>query len=253
MTGRVLAALPLLIVVVGCVNEPRSQLVNSTGFTQTSMPRSAPPVQRDPKNEAMERRVLAVSGKIIETNPQAGMRPWFITFGAPHLEIFHRGGGTQPWQVFISAQLAQQCKTDAQLAAVLCLELGKMVAERESLAGAPAQRGDLRLPPEPTVGQSNASFGSPDSTRYMEQARLESTQGPGKSRPLPSPDNLARGYLFKAGYDIRALAEVAPLLRQAEDNYKMEKQMRAVDEKQQSAAVEIGRPVISRPTTTTTQ
>src|SRR5438045_2675838 len=113
MTGRVLAALPLLILVAGCVNEPRSQFVRPTGYTQTSMPRSLNPIQRDPKNEATEKRVLAVGQKVIDANPQAGVRPVFMTFGAPHPEIFHRGGGTQPWNIFLSAGLVGRCRTDA--------------------------------------------------------------------------------------------------------------------------------------------
>ena len=227
MTGRVLAALPLLILVVGCDTEPRSQLVRPNGFAPTMMSRAPVPIQHDPRNEAAEKRVLAIAQKIIDANPQAGMRPLFIVCGVPHPEIFHRGGGTQAWHVYISAGLVGQCKSDAQLAAVLCLELGKIVAEREALASPESRRGELHLPPEETIGRdASGPFGSSDGTRFMEQARLESKRpAPGKAPPLPSPDRLARGYLFKAGYDVRALTEVASLLRQAENHFDLEKQM----------------------------
>jgi hypothetical protein len=243
MTGRVLAALPLLFVVAGCVNEPRSQFLRPAGYTQTNLPPSGVPVQRDPKNEASEKRVLAVSHKVIETNPQAGLRPLFATFGADKPEIFHRGGGAQPWHVFISAGLVEKCKTDAQLAAVLCLELGKIVAERESMTSPGSRRGDWRLSPTETVGRdASGPIGSPDGTRFIEQARIESKQPPtGKDRRLPSPEVLAKTYLSRAGYDVRALTEVAPLLRQAEDNYSFEKQMRAADEQPRTAVM--GRPI----------
>jgi hypothetical protein len=241
MTGRVLAALPLLLVVAGCVNEPRSQLVNSSGYVQTSMTPPRLPTQSVPVNEATARRVLLVAQRLVDANQQAGVRPVFLTFGLPHPEIFHRGGGIQPWHVHVSSGLVQSCATDAQLAAVLAMELGKIVAEREALASPAVRRGETRLPPIDSVGADS------DGTRLMEQARFQSRRPPpGKAPPLPSPEALARGYLTRAGYPTMALTEVAPLLRQAEDHYSMEQQMRATDEGQSSIA-EIGRPIVAGP------
>ena len=111
-----------------------------------------PPGPPRPGTEETASRVLAVGQKIVVANPQIGLRPTFATVAAPHPEIFHHGGPFEGMQVFISEGLVNRRKEpDAELAALLCLELGKIVTEREGAgrrAGpaaretSPARRGD---------------------------------------------------------------------------------------------------------------
>src|SRR5262245_25790007 len=72
-------------------------------------------------------RVDTLGRSILAANPQLGIQPLFRTIGAPQPEIFHHG----TFEIDITEGLVNQCTTDAQLAAVLASELGKLVSERE--------------------------------------------------------------------------------------------------------------------------
>jgi hypothetical protein len=245
MTIRVRAALPLLLAVAGCVQEQRGLLVppGAPMPTNTSL-RPAMPGPRVPQSEASARRVLAVGRKVIDSNPQAGLRPGFITVGLPHPEVSHTGGGTSGYSVVVSEALVKQCKTDAELAAVLALELGKIVAERESAVGPSLKKPPTRLPPDVPVGtDAGGTFGPSDGTRMMELARLDPKRPrPTRTTPVPSPEALAAGYLSKAGFDAAALTRVAPLLRQTEGHYELEKAVKTA-ELGAPVKVELGAPV----------
>jgi hypothetical protein len=236
MTLRVLAALPLLLG-FGCVDESRPLLV----APGESVPQGR--LSRSPKinlgsevDPATTKRVLAVGGKLIDANPQAGIRPMFITVGAPHPEIFHKGGGTRHYQIFVSEGLVKRCQSDEQLAAVLALELGKIVSARESRLG-PSRPDSFRLPPDVPIGtDAGGTFGPADGTRMMEHARLDPKRPrPGKPSAPATPEALARTYLGKAGFAAATLADVGPLLRQAEEHYQVEKSI---------STAEIGPPVV---------
>jgi hypothetical protein len=231
MTIRVLAALPLLAFGVGCVEDnQRALLVRPDGTplsTTTFRPSFSGP--RVPEHHASARRLFAVGRKLIDANPQAGLRPAFVPVGFPHPEIFHTGGGLSGYQITVSDGLINACKTDAELAAVLALEMGKIVAERESAAGPSLKQPPPRRPPEVPVGtDAGGTFGPPDGTRIMELARQEPKPGR-RSAPAPAPEALAKGYLGKAGYDVAALATVGPLLHKAEGHAEMEKVIKTAE------------------------
>jgi hypothetical protein len=247
MTRWGLAALPLLIVATGCIDQPRSQLINSSGYQQTALSTSHSFDPRERANEAIQQRVRLVADRVVRANQQAGLRPTFVAVGTPQPEIFHRGGGAYPWQVFISAGLVDGCKTEAQLAAVVALELGKIVAEREALASPGTRRGPTRLPPGDVAFNDAAQrYNAPDNQAFVDQVRFESKIYPtSKTPPLPVPDALARGYLTKAGFPAIALDEVAPLLRQAAENFVVEKQFGDTARKP-AGPVELGPPVPAR-------
>jgi hypothetical protein len=76
-------------------------------------------------------RVDNIGQKILAANKEAGLHPFFGTIGSPTPEVFHRG----PNELYITEGLVKQCQSESQLAAILCNELGKMVSEREVLAG----------------------------------------------------------------------------------------------------------------------
>src|SRR5713101_6941225 len=80
-------------------------------------------------------RVDLLGRNILAANPQIGMKPQFMVIGSPQPEIFHKKTG----ELFITEGLVKQCKTEGELAALLSHELGKMVSEREALAGPQAR------------------------------------------------------------------------------------------------------------------
>jgi hypothetical protein len=222
-----LAGASLALVLCGCFPEERKSLLVPTPLGNTPQLPSTAPVAHAPATEAVARRVLVVSRKVLEANRGIGMNPAFITAGTPQPEIFHQPGkGTQSGQIVISEGLVQRCKTDGQLAAILCQELGKMVAEREALVP-----GSTRMPGEPMpiyvpVGNdAGGVFGSPDGTRMMELAKYEQSRRTPDNNPPPppTPEVLARTYLTQAGYSAAELTDVLPLLRQAEQHNTVEK------------------------------
>ena len=182
-------------------------------------------VSSSPAMKESSERVVMVGQRLVLANPQIGLRPLFITVGVPHAEIFHKGSSLGGCQVVVSEGLVRLCPSDAELAAVLALELGKIVTEREALASPAARLGNDRPPPGEAIGpDSGGTFGSSDGTRMMEMARYEARrkERAAKSGP-PDPKALAQNYLAKAKYDPTTLDKVRPLLRKAEDHFEMEK------------------------------
>ena len=119
------------------------------------------------------------------------------TAGRPEPEIFHRG----PGEIFVTEGLIAQCKTDAQLAALLALELAECWST-EALAGPDAHRAE-RLPPlQSGVGaDANSAFGQADGVHAYEMYKYEKEQRQPKTpTPLPDPKILAGTYLTRAGY-----------------------------------------------------
>ncbi len=94
----------------GFINKP----VDTTGTREASVASAA--------------RVDQVGRQILSANVFCGVDVGFQTIGNTESVLFHRGQQS----VFISDSLVDRCKTDEELAAVLCSELGKMVAERRN-------------------------------------------------------------------------------------------------------------------------
>jgi hypothetical protein len=182
-------------------------------------------------------RVDSVGRQIVAANPQTGLfsrstgvTVRFITIGgdpgnnpnAP--EIFHRGTG----ELYITESLVKQCVTDAQLAAVLCNELGKMVAERELKSGARNGPTDTGPPPQVPFRDVQGTGVSPDQTHQAELARYEQERkGRRPTAPAPDPRLLSQIYLTNAGYPAPELSAVAPLLQAADANCTLQKQLAA--------------------------
>ncbi len=116
----------VMVFLSGCFGDKEGTgLVPSSPFGPTSASAShfskdsAPPATRE-----AALNVARVGMKVVSANPGMGMLPQFVTVGgtAPP-EIFHRGD----FEVVITESLARKCKTEGELAALLSLELGKMV------------------------------------------------------------------------------------------------------------------------------
>jgi hypothetical protein len=231
MLARCAATGWLVLLVCGCLGEgDHTRLVSPSPFGSTPpVPRAVPLTQaaHAPAAEEAAKRVLVVGQKIIDANPQIGLRPRFLVAGAPQYEVFHRSGPFKTYEVWVTDGLVRACKTDGQLAAVLCHEVGRIVSEREALLSSEVRLAEDRTPPDVRVGNdSGGAFGASDGTRYAELAKLDrARRRPSAAPPPPDPLVLARGYLTRAGYSADDLAEAAPLLRKAEDSAVMERQL----------------------------
>jgi hypothetical protein len=175
--------------------------------------------------DSLGRQILAANPQLGLSDPKTGAVVQFTTIGGDRgtnpnaAEVFHRGMNL----VFITEGLVNQCGTDAQLAAVLCNELGKMVAEKEVRSGAAADHTPpAEVPFRDVVG---AGF-TADQTHQAELARYDQERK--RRRPgagPPDPRLLAQTFLTKAGYAATDLAAVGPLLQAAEANTTFQKQL----------------------------
>jgi hypothetical protein len=222
----------LLLGVSGCISEmmhefigekPDTTLVSSQAADRNPAAAPASRAAYPPASGDTALRVDFVGQKIIAANPQAGLKPCFMTFGSPTPEVFHRG----PNQLYITEGLVKQCKSENQLAAILCNELGKMVAEREVLAGPQIRIPERRLPinvPYGNAGQIDAA----DQVRLAEEAKFDRERHqPTVTLPPPDPKMLARLYLKNANYQESDLDAVAPLLQAANNNCSFEQQIKS--------------------------
>ncbi len=210
-----------LLLAAGCVSsESGLPIVRDTPFSD---PTANPSLKafHDPAAEAVAVRVHQLGQKILAANPDLPVKPAFQAIGSPNPEVFHRDTSV----VCVSQGLVNRCGSDAEVAAVLCVELGRMISERAAQSALRAQRPE-RTPPAamPIGSDSGGVFGSPDATRLAELGKFDEERR-GRSAPPPPPDPLllGRDYLSKAGYTARDLEAVRPLLKEAEKNTELEK------------------------------
>jgi hypothetical protein len=199
----------------GCAND-------AGNFDHGSPIRTQPSPVTPEANLQAATRVDATGRAILAANPGIAARPLFRTIGSPELEVFHKGTA----DVYITQGLVDRCTTDGELAAVLCSELGKMVAEREALL-TPEERKARVLPPlddgiRPDIAGARTG---PDQFRLRELAKYEKERNDQATVAPPSPDWLARTYLKKAGYEVSEMATVKPLLDSAGKLTPLSKQM----------------------------
>lgn len=221
-------AMPICLMLLGpgCQSQdPRSNLVPTSPFPATAAQTvGVPQALGDPVSLELATRVNTVGEKLLKANPQIGVRPMFRTMGVPQPEIFHQGLG----EVDITEGLVKQCATDGQLAAVLASELGKMIAERELLAGPQARQAEAQPPINVPVGDlNNGMLNSPDLVHMAEVGKWErqNRRQPNMPPPPPDPQLLARTYLTRAGYTVRELDDVGPMLQQATGNTALARQL----------------------------
>ncbi len=168
-------------------------------------------------------RVDAIGRNILAANPKAGARPLFVTYGSPAVELFHRGTN----EVVITAGLVRQCTTDSQLAAVLCYEMGRMMADRAVQANPAAKPLDRGPPMDVRLDRDSTLAGSSDQTLMAEVGFYERERQQQKmaAQLPPDPNALARTYLTAAGYPPTELDAVAPLLQTATNSAAVQKQL----------------------------
>lgn len=224
-------ALPLILLasIAGCVPGPgETALVPNNPFggpLTPGLPQGDKPAA-SPATEEASLRVSQVGQKIVAANPQIGLKPLFSTIGPsldgpPKEEIFH----TSKTQVVITEPLVRKCKSDGELAAILCVELAKMAEKHNG----PAANADDAGPPAdvPVGGDARGTFGPADGTRAAELAKYDRAHHRGAYAGF-DPKPLARSYLTRAGYPASDFDAAAPLMQAAEGNVTLEKQMKAL-------------------------
>jgi hypothetical protein len=217
--------LPVVCLSVGCfATSQKTALVPSDPFGNTPPVTPGTKVSYTPAPLESAARVDRVGQQVLAANKAVGLRPQFRTIGSPQPELFHQGQA----DVLITDGLVKQCQTDGQLAALLCHELAKIVAEREALAGPQTRTPERQPPMEVRIGNDNVGASSADLTHLAELGKFERTHGkPGAPAPrLPDPTALARDYLKKAGFPETDYDAVQPYLRSAAENMTYARQLK---------------------------
>ncbi|MBY0512646.1 MAG: hypothetical protein K2P78_01890 [Gemmataceae bacterium] len=200
MTRRGTVALAAaLLGLTGCLHDGAFSVEQVLGW-EDGRPQ-APKVA--PASLETAERVERLGRQILVQNTFPGIDPLFHTVGVKEPILFHRG----PGELFISDGLADRCKTDAELAAVLCSELGKMKAEQQSAA---------RVGRDTSTIQEVGADGTP-----VEKKPAAAQPG---LRPA-DPTTYARELLTGAGFNPAELERVEPLLALAAKNDGLRKQM----------------------------
>lgn len=174
--------------------------------TSKEMPRTT--------NTAVAERVELLGQKLIAQNTFLGIQPLFFTVGGKEvgereLVLFHNG--TE--QLYISEALVARCQSDAELAAVLCSELGQMVAEKRTAKALGHDVDPIRDATHgtgPIPGGAAYDAGQQANLAYHER---QHPRGAGKPDPADAAKT-ARELLTAAGYSPAELDRVEPLLKQ---------------------------------------
>ncbi len=188
MSRRVPLAGLALWALAGC--QPLEQ--RDAGFAQVPTSPFPPPSAQTiklarfdftPASEAANMRVDEAERRLVAANRRSGFQPVCKVIGAAEPEIFHIDQ-----VVYLTEGLVQQCHGEAELAAVLANELGKIVSEREAAVSA-AARAAVPPPPVPMpVGNPGSGFAA-DPGYYFEMAKYERDYPrSARNKPVPPPD-----------------------------------------------------------------
>jgi hypothetical protein len=221
-----LAALPAgvaLLFATGCFHNGERSSWNPFGLHAT--PQGKGPTEKDvakmttTADKAVQQRVGDLGLKIIQQNTLCGLDPLFCAIGVKESVLFHVGAR----QLFISQGLVEKCQTDAELAAVLCSELGQMQAEARTARALgrnpdpvtnPAPDGSEQLGGTPiTVGQQPNRGGA------------ENKPTTGNRAEAADATRAARELLVGAGYSPAELDRVDSLLKLSPRSEQLRKQM----------------------------
>lgn len=165
------------------------------------------------------RRVEQLGKQILTQNPFTGVEPAFATAGVPETVLFHRGTEL----IVVSEGLVKKCKNDAELAAVLCTELGQMVAENQSLRRAKNEP----IPESALPGGASPASGSPSDPGLQAELAFRERGRPRAPRisETESAAKLSRELLRGTGFDPAEYDRVEPLVKQSDRGVALRKQM----------------------------
>ncbi len=206
-----------ILLSMGCLRDGEWSIRKTLGWDEN--PNNFDMKKMPPASLAVAERVENLGRKILAQNTFTGIDPLFFTIGAKESMLFHRG--TE--QLYISEGLVEKCKTDAELAAVLCSELGQMVAETRA-----AKNAGRHIDPIP-----DASHGAPlfpggnafDAGRQADLAYHEKRYPRGNASEIVDSIKTTRELLKGAGFDPAEYERVEPLLKQSTRGEQLRKQM----------------------------
>jgi hypothetical protein len=194
----------------GAAAVPTSPFTTPGGVPIKSISNSAP--QAVPETLLL---VDKVGHHLLAANPSIGIKPQFVTITVAEPEVFHQGTS----HLYITDGMVKMCHTENQLAAVLSMEIARMVAENEVLASPETHNPEKRPPIVVPMGNAG-QFTGIEQLDQVEVATLDcDRRRPSKRFVPPDPEALARKYLMCAKIDSGELDSIKPLLDQAEQNY----------------------------------
>jgi len=215
-----LAAGIAFLLSTGCTQDKEWSVRKTLGLEDPKA-RAVMPAPKDlpkPQIEVAE-RVDQLGRTIIARNTFTGIDPLFHTIGVKELVLFHRG--TE--ELFISEGIVEKCNNDSELAAVLCAELGKMVAEKKAAKKVGRDKDPI---PDVNYGGTPTSGNLPfDPSRDAELAFHERKYPRNASTIAADANSTARELLQGAGYSSGELDRVEPLLKNSDRGETLRKQM----------------------------
>jgi hypothetical protein len=197
-----------LLLMCGCTHTGTFSIEKLLGWEETGT------MNVTPESMKTAERVDALGRRIVAQSPFSGLEPLFHVVWLRESVLFHRGTA----EVFISAGLAEKCKTEPELAAVLCAELGKMSAEKRRAAAHGKDRD----------GIANVSFpdsNALDAAKSAEVSRQEKGTPHRFTADELNAEAVSRDLLRGAGFDPAELDRVQPLLKQSSRGDDIRKQM----------------------------
>jgi hypothetical protein len=218
-----------LLVLGGCFSLPsregeKTALVTNNPFGVEAPPATKTKASYTPASTELSERVDAVGKKVLKANPQIGLQPLFATMYSESLEIFHVDNRV----IYLTKGVVDKCKTEPELAAVLAIELGKMVSEREARTSAEIRNPEKRPPIQVPMGNGVQGSGS-DFTTVAELGKFEMNNPKNTRLPVRlDPSKLAGGYLEKAGFQAGDLDSVRLVLQEADKNIALERSMKGM-------------------------
>jgi hypothetical protein len=216
------AAGAAVLFATGCA-ENESLFGRLTAEKPPNAVRTPAPKEVPPASLAAAERVDMLGRKILVQNTFPGIEPVFRCYGdKATVAIFHNG----PEQLIITEGMVEKCSSDAELAAVLCSELGQMVAEKRA---AKALGRDVDPARDPNFGASPFPGGTAfDAGRTAELAYHERKHPRGAAgASATDATQAARDLLKGAGYSPAELDRVEPLLKTNERGEALKKQLTA--------------------------
>jgi predicted Zn-dependent protease len=153
----------------------------------------------------MAARLANVGQTLLTASPFAAVTPNFFVMSSPEMAVAH----PDAFGVFVSEGMMAKCPTDDDLAAVVALELGAMIAEKRNL-----ERLGLADPAAAFIAGDDPTASPIQDAR----AKVVSTVAARKSKAPPvSAEQIAKDLLIAAGYSEESLVRMAPLVLAARD------------------------------------
>jgi hypothetical protein len=208
-----------LLLSTGCVSDGDWSVRKALGLDDEKArfdPKSVPAASLETAS-----RVEVLGRRIVAQNTFTGIEPHIFTLGVKESVLFHRG----PNELFISEGLVNRCKTDDELAAVLCSELGQMVAEQRTAKALGRDVDPVRDSSHgagTVVGGGGAyDAGQQANLAYHEKRHPRPTAATDPADASKTAAELMRG----AGFNPADLERVQPLVKQSDRGEALRKQM----------------------------